>query len=255
MTFVGGDGNDSILGLSDNDSIIGGLGANTLIGGSGNTAYYITSSSDTVIDSGGNDTITTTLNNFSLANSRIAGGNSIENLVFAGVGNARLEGNVLANSLISGDGNDTLGTPGVVFINDDTLIGGKGSDLYYVNTRGTKVIELSNEGIDTVVANIDGYTLADNVERLILDGVYSGVRTGIGNNSSNTISGNNYYGKYKLIGGGGADFIYGGGAGNVTLIGGTNKQFLERSIPISPKTPFWAAQATTFLTEERELTP
>jgi Ca2+-binding RTX toxin-like protein len=65
------------------------------------------------------------------------------------------------------------------------MIGGAGDDTYGVDQPGDVVVELPNEGTDTVVAGID-YTLGPNVENLSLTG--SAIR-GTGNELNNVIYG------------------------------------------------------------------
>jgi len=109
-----------------------------------------------------------------------------------------LTGNAAANILDGGAG-------------ADTLIGGKGNDTYIVDNAGDVVIELANEGTDTVKASID-YTLGDNLENLVL---LDGALKGTGNELKNTITGNSA--NNVLDGGKGVDTLI-GGEGNDTYI-------------------------------------
>ncbi len=135
--------------------------------------------------------------------------------------------------LIGTDGNDHLdGGAG-----EDTLQGGLGDDYYIVNSIGDQVIELANQGFDSVVASVD-YTLSDNVENLFLTG---NATVGTGNSADNflvanqslasTLYGND--GNDVIIGGAGDDTLYGdagndhlnGGAGADSLVGGTGDDY------------------------------
>jgi Ca2+-binding RTX toxin-like protein len=116
----------------------------------------------------------------------------VENLTFAGVGDSTVTGNALANLLIGGagndsltalDGNDTLdGGTGA-----DHLAGGNGNDLYKVDNAGDQVIEAGGAGTDTVLATLNNYTLAANVENLTFAG--AGDFTATGNGLTNSIAG------------------------------------------------------------------
>ncbi|MFK4205752.1 calcium-binding protein, partial [Acinetobacter junii] len=108
-------------------------------------------------------------------------------------------------------------------IGEDTLIGGQGNDIYYVEVAGDRVTENSGEGVDTVRSYIS-YTLGNHVENLELQ--YTNNINGTGNALNNTIvgnSGNNSLygvdGNDTLIGGAGNDNLF-GGYGSDTLLGG-----------------------------------
>ena len=85
------------------------------------------------------------------------------------------------------------------------MSGGAGSDEYRVDNAGDVVIEASGEGLfDTVHSFID-YTLAGNVENLVLIG--GGANNGTGNILDNDILGN--AGNNVLDGGAGSDDLRG----------------------------------------------
>jgi Ca2+-binding RTX toxin-like protein len=152
--------------------------------------------------------------------------------IINGTGNASantLIGNAAANTLIGGGGDDTLhggggkdrldGGAGI-----DSMAGGVGDDTYVVGGSSDLVIEVANEGIDTVETNLN-YTLTANLEKLVLTGTDN--LKGTGNELSNTLTGNDganvlsgLAGKDWLYGGAGADSLY-GGDGNDTLQGGS----------------------------------
>jgi len=118
---------------------------------------------------------------------------------------------------VPGQANPSQGTSGndnLVGTGDaDEMKGLGGNDTYTVNHTGDKVIELAGEGNDTVVAYI-GYTLAANVENLVLQG---NAATGTGNELDNIIIGN--LGSDHLKGLAGKDTLD-GGAGDDSLTGG-----------------------------------
>ena len=105
----------------------------------------------------------------------------------------------------------------------DTMSGGAGDDTYEVNSPADIVVERPGEGVDTVTTWIDGYTLPDNVENLVLTGTGWNTITGnalanriIGNDAPNVINGRG--GNDLLTGGGGNDtFVIARGEGNDTI--------------------------------------
>lgn len=125
------------------------------------------------------------------------------------------------NDFISGlGGNDTM----LARAGDDTLdggagadamVGGSGDDLYHVDDLGDVITEATDEGDDTVIVSLTGYTLAAHVETLTLSG--SGNFSATGNSQSNSLVGNS--GDNQLNGGDGDDTLN-GGAGSDTLVGG-----------------------------------
>lgn len=131
------------------------------------------------------------------------------------------------DTLVGGAGNDTLnGGAG-----SDVMTGGIGNDLYFVNHLGDVVTEVAAGGIDTVHSALVSYTLAAEVEDLVLIGA---AVAGTGNDLANRIYGNALAntldgglgndlieagdGDDRLTGGGGRDTLR-GGAGADTLNG------------------------------------
>lgn len=117
----------------------------------------------------------------------IIGSNSADSplLTFGGGGWTGLDG---------GAGNDTLyGRGGADWLTGgtglDTFVGGTGNDVFFVDSQNEVIIELANEGTDTVSAGFT-YSLAakNNVENLILTG--TAAINGTGNALGNYISGN-----------------------------------------------------------------
>jgi Ca2+-binding RTX toxin-like protein/subtilisin-like proprotein convertase family protein len=215
-TLFGGSGNDALDGSSGNDYLDGGSGNDTMSGGPGNDTYLVDSLADVVLEvisggTGGKDLILTSVSLTATDNVeslQAAAGYAI-NLTGNALGNT-LVGNEMANlltgdsgrdTLAGGAGNDTLhGGSGI-----DHLAGGAGEDLYHVDSRSDVVVELFNEGIDTVRAS-SSFTLSSNVENLILE--EGGDYTAGGNSLSNHIWGN--AGNNILAGGLGIDTLEGG---------------------------------------------
>ena len=193
-TLDGGVGNDSIDAGAGNDWLNGGLGNDTLVGGLGNDYYIIDSLTDVVVESstlGGNDSVLSSVNhtlgdNFEVL---ILGGSAV-----SGTGNSlanTLIGNSAANTLDGGTGNDSL-------------VGFGGNDFYIVNSLTDAVFEAIDGGTDTILAQVNNYTLAGNTEWLRLD---SDIGVGFGNSLANTLLGNS------------AANTLNGGAGNDSLVG------------------------------------
>ena len=144
-------------------------------------------------------------------------GANVENLVLTGTANINGTGNDLANSLTGNSSTNTLdGGAGADTLSGgagaDTLIGGTGDDTYVVDNVGDVVTEALGEGTDTVNSSVT-YTLAANVENLVLTGTSS--INGTGNTLANALNGNS--GNNTLDGGAGDDTLI-GGAGNDTYI-------------------------------------
>ncbi|RZT06067.1 Hemolysin-type calcium-binding repeat-containing protein [Duganella sp. CF402] len=227
---------DVIVGTSGNDLINGLGGADTMAGYEGNDTYVVDDLGDVVEEGwgGGVDLVQVGL--------KVAGtyalGSYVENATITAApavavsisGNGwdnHIIGNAAANTLDGFWGDDTLdGGAG-----NDKLIGGTGDDLFVVSDSGDVVIELLDEGRDTVQATVASYTLAANVEDLEFTG--SGAFSGTGNALDNVIHGGN--GGAKLDGGAGNDTLAGGsgndslqgGIGNDVLIAGTGKDTID----------------------------
>lgn len=135
---------------------------------------------------------------------------SQKDIVLGGSGSTSAIGNSGNNTMIGNDANNILDGGG----GDDIMIGGPGDDQYVVDSVNDTIIELADEGIDTVRASIS-YILPKNFESLILTG---SAATGTGNEANNTITGNaNSNELYGLAG----DDVLDGKGGNDRLFGGT----------------------------------
>jgi len=199
--------NNTLIGNNGNNTLNGGSGNDTMVGGAGDDTYIVDSASDVVteVSNAGTDTIQTTLATYSIASLA-----NIENLSFAGIGNATLTGNTLNNVLTGLAGNDTLnGGSG-----NDNMVGGLGNDTYIVDNTSDVITEASSEGTDTIQSSVT-FTASAHVENLTLTG--SAAINGTGNTLDNNITGNS--GINNLSGGDGNDLLF-GGLGNDTLTGG-----------------------------------
>jgi Ca2+-binding RTX toxin-like protein len=220
--LIGNSANNQLVGGGGNDTLDGGAGDDAMKGGTGDDSYYVDSVKDVVneLANEGNDSV--------FASVTYTLGANVENLVLTGTAAINGKGNPLANMLTGnagdnalngGDGNDTLyGGGGNDTLagekGNDSMLGGAGDDLYLVTEIGDSVVELANEGIDTVNA-IFSYSLPINVENLILGG--GAAIDGTGNALDNVLTGNS--GNNRLVGGGGNDTLIGGGGAD-TLAGG-----------------------------------
>jgi serralysin len=222
---VGGSGHDSMIGNAadnrmsgngGNDIIASGLGDDTLDGGSGNDEmlggagddlYVVGEAGDIVTELAGEgtDTVRSSIG-YTL-------GANVEALVLTGTA-LHGTGNGLDNSINGNELDNVLdGKSG-----NDEMTGGLGNDTFIVDDAGDTVVELLNEGTDTVKASIN-YQLGGNVENLTLTGTAA---TGSGNALDNTLVGNassNHLsgglGNDRLIGGDMTDYLSGGAGDDV----------------------------------------
>lgn len=116
-------------------------------------------------------------------------------------GNDTINGNDL-NDCIDGSGGN------------DVMAGGKGNDIYVVDQPGDRVIEKTNEGIDTVRSWAKDYVLPDNVENLTMIAGYA--QNGTGNALANRIEGTSA--ANRIDGGAGNDWLKGGGGADTFVI-------------------------------------
>ena len=104
----------------------------------------------------------------------------------------------------------------------DTLAGGKGNDVYDVDSTGDRVQEAVNEGYDRVRASVS-FTLG-NLEELNLTGA---AINGTGNALANTITGN--AGNNLLNGAAGDDLLIGGKGNDIYYVGAAGDRVVERA--------------------------
>ena len=134
------------------------------------------------------------------------------------------------NYTLFGDaGSDSFIVPSDI-IGSALIHGGTGNDSYMIDSAGAAIIEAANGGYDTVQTKLTAYTLADNVEQLVLTGGGANVH---GNSLGNYMRGG--AGADTIDGGAGADALWGnggsdlliGGTGNDTLSGGAGADTME----------------------------
>lgn len=209
--LIGSSYNDTLTGNSAANVLDGGAGADKLAGGTGNDTYIVDNAGDVITEASnaGTDMVKASVSHTLATN--------VENLILTGAAAIKGTGNSGNNTLTGNSGNNILdGKAGA-----DKMAGGAGNDTYIVDNSGDVVTEGSNAGTDTVQASVS-YTLATNVEKLILTG--TGNINGTGNSAANTITGNNA--NNILKGGTGNDILI-GGAGNDTLEGQTGTDTLS----------------------------
>ena len=194
LNGAGNELNNVIIGNSGDNTLNGGLGADTLIGGLGNDTYVVDNAGDVVTENinQGVDTVTSSIT-YTLTD-------NVENLTLTGTDALKGTGNELSNTLIGNAGDNILDGG----LSADTMLGGLGNDTYVVDNAGDVVTENANNGTDIVKSSID-YSLADNVENLVLTGTAA---NGTGNTLNNTLTGN--AGNNSLDGGLGIDTLIGG---------------------------------------------
>jgi Ca2+-binding RTX toxin-like protein len=196
--IIGNIGNNVLDGGEGEDYLDGSTGADRMIGGAGHDTFNVDDPGDEIVefDGEGIDTVRSTIS------IDLSGYANVENIQLL-VTNLTATGNDRDNR-IQGEGSCTLA-------------GRKGNDTYVVRTTEATIVELEDEGLDTVVAEGLSFSLATliHVENLRLTG--SGDFTATGNDRDNLIEGNGD--DNVLNGGAGADTLS-GGAGNDTLDGG-----------------------------------
>ncbi len=197
----------------------------------GNDVYQIVSDAHdpqkTIWDAGGTDTIdASALGTFSGVTIDLRPGVGYATSASGSDGYTAIAYNVTIENAIGGAGNDTLvGNDSANALEgaggDDSMLGGKGADVYYVDSPLDVITESASEGADEVRSTIS-YTLGPNLEHLTLVGA-STIVNGIGNDLANAIAGN---GGSNVLAGVGGDDTLAGGIGNDTLAGGIGTDIL-----------------------------
>lgn len=210
-----GEDNEIAAGLGD-DELFGGGGADKLKGQIGNDKLYGEGGGDDMTGGSGDDLL------IGGAGIDFLNGGSGKDKLYgylAGVGLFTAPDDDTADNLSGGNGDDLLDGGGGDDLLDggegkDTMIGASGNDIYFVDNKGDKVVEKTDDGIDGVLSGIS-LTIPANVERLALFGnaplFAKGNSDGnilIGGDGSNLLEGFN--GDDTLVGWRGDDVLHGG---------------------------------------------
>ncbi|MFM9860635.1 hypothetical protein RUR49_19425 [Pseudoxanthobacter sp. M-2] len=213
---INGTGNGAanrIVGNDGQNVLDGGAGTDTLEGGDGKDTYVLGNGNDATFDTGGIDTITSTISR------SLAPHGTVENLTLLGVGNIDGTGNALSNTITGNAGNNVLYGGIDNYSNTDTLIGGLGNDTYVLSDQFDVVVEAAGGGTDTITSaggrSLAGYA---HIENLTLVGGSS--VSGTGNALDNVITGNS--GHNFLSGKDGLDSLFGGGGNDDYELGADN---------------------------------
>jgi Ca2+-binding RTX toxin-like protein len=187
------------------DTLTAGSGADTLVAGTGNDLFVINSASDVVSvgSTHGLDTIHSSVSYTASAN--------VANLTLTGTSALAATGNTLANALTANSGADTLTAGSGVA----TLVGGAGNDTFVVNSASDVVQDTSTTATNILSSSVS-YTLAINVNRLILTGTAALI--GTANTGNDTLTANT--GADTLVSGTGAavDSLVGGSGADLFVV-------------------------------------
>lgn len=183
--LIGNAQNNRLEAKGGNDTLNGGMGEDMMVGGSGDDLYLVDNVGDTVIEAlnEGIDTVRASVS-YTLSD-------NVEHLTLTGSSSINATGNALDNTLIGNSGNNVLDAKEGA----DTMIGGKGDDVYIVDSSADIVTEYADEGIDTIRSSVTR-TLEATVENLVLTATAAIDGTGnamgnilIGNSAANVLDG------------------------------------------------------------------
>ena len=163
---AGGNSLDNhLIGNAGNNLLAGGLGADTLEGGLGDDIYVLSDTVDTIIDTGGEDTIRSNLD--------IALISDIENAHLVGIADTSAAGNGLDNKLLGNMADNILDGAGGV----DTLTGGQGADTFVISNNGDGIaadtITDFQSGEDLIVVDLVSFGIDPEALGLLSSGLVS----------------------------------------------------------------------------------
>jgi len=178
---------DTLVGDGNANVIDGGAGPDFMIGLGGNDTYIVDNAGDQVVDSGGVDTILSSIS-FSLAPGTVLG---VENLTLTGTADIDGSGDGGANTITGNSGNNVLKG----FEGADSFFGGAGVDTvsYIDQGAGGVTVSLTAGGTAGVHATGDSFNSIENL---------------IGTVAADSLTGDS--GDNRLDGRAGADTMAGG---------------------------------------------
>ncbi len=139
-------GDDTLNGGSGNDTLLGGSGNDSMSGLTGNDIYVVDSVGDIIVDTGGTDTIQSTIT-YTLGGTGVT---AIENLTLSGASDLNGIGNASNNVIVGNDGNNVL----VGLAGSDSLSGAAGNDSMDGGAGNDTLI--GGAGADTLIGGLGG---------------------------------------------------------------------------------------------------
>jgi Ca2+-binding RTX toxin-like protein len=235
---TGNGGDNTLTGNSGSNTLDGGLGTDRLVGGLGDDSYIIDNNRDTIVDTGGHDTVYAPYSYTLAANledlvltgtSDLNGtGNGVANVITGNDGDNVLTGLGGNDMLTGGDGDDSL----VGGLGMDNMVGGDGDDNYFIDNAGDIVTDVTGDGSDLATITVSYVFDPTSEIEIILMGNTNPLNVMatdtdnfiIANVAANRISALD--GDDLIFGGGGADSID-AGAGDDTISGGSGQDTIR----------------------------
>lgn len=238
--IAGGGGADTLLGGAGDDRLDGGTGADVMRGDAGSDTYVVDDAGDRIIEQAPlllaevntveawiDYRLGANLQNLALqGEAREGHGNDLGNRIWGTAARNILSGAGGADELYGFEGQDRLdGGEGDDWLDGgtgaDTMIGGAGNDGYMVDNAGDRIIDTGGEDTVVLTAPLAQFTMADGIERLVVQAVPSAPDQRIsitGNMADNRIDGG--AGNDIIDGNGGDDLLWGGDGYDVIYAGG-----------------------------------
>ncbi|MDA7424685.1 M10 family metallopeptidase C-terminal domain-containing protein [Thalassococcus lentus] len=176
--LTGGAGDDSLLGDNGDDTLIGGDGDDWLRGGEGDDMLYDGPGNDTIEGDFGNDTLIVPADVTGIEIALTWGGGQItrqngevdelvwiETVQVVGNEGVRITGSAATETLIGGDGDDTIQSMGGL----DSINGGAGNDELYASEFALTYVE-GGAGDDTLIGGFGNDTLDGGGGADVIDG-------------------------------------------------------------------------------------